>query len=129
MQFFCDAKLISPKLFNQLKQVLTCKIEQSETSKEREYLYQLQLMYLLAFRLFQECVWMNPWPNLAEVICPGWYGIMIHKEIVNIRINLRNNVYRKLKSQNAKRQLDLNAVMLDAIISIGSAAYKAMYYA
>jgi hypothetical protein len=48
---FCDAKLISPKLFNQLKQVLTLKIEQSETSKEREYLYQLQLMYLLAFRL------------------------------------------------------------------------------
>ena len=115
---FCDAKLISPKLFNQLKQVLTLKIEQSETSKEREYLYQLQLMYLLAFRLGMRLNEIRGL-TLAEVICPELiWNHDTQGKIVNIRINLRNNVYRKLKSQNAKRQLDLNAVMLDAELAL-----------
>lgn len=75
---FCDAKLISPKLFNQLKQVLTLKIEQSETSKEREYLYQLQLMYLLAFRLGMRLNEIRGLTSLRSFVLS--YGIMIHKE-------------------------------------------------
>ena len=115
---FCHAKLISPKLFNQLKQVLSLKIEKCQTTKEQAYLFQLQLMYLLAFRLGMRLNEIRGL-TLAEVICPEliWRNDTLTKP-VQIRFNLRNNVYRKLKSQNAKRQLDLNAVMLDEELAL-----------
>jgi hypothetical protein len=39
-------------------------------------------------------------------------GKIQHNQDIQIRITLKNNVYRRLKSQNANRQLDLNAVLL-----------------
>ncbi|MFW2054534.1 site-specific integrase [Acinetobacter baumannii] len=110
---FCQAKLISPRLFNQFKQRLIKKIETLSTEKEKVHLRLLLLMYVLAYRLgcrLNEirCL------TLGEIICPQllWRDDPLHAEVA-IRISLKNNVYRRLKSQNAQRQLDLNAVLLD----------------
>jgi integrase len=110
---FCQAKLISPRLFNQFKQRVIQKIETCSTEKEKVHLRLLLLMYVLAYRLgcrLNEirCL------TLGEIICPQllWKDDPLHSEVA-IRISLKNNVYRRLKSQNAQRQLDLNAVLLD----------------
>lgn len=70
-------------------------------------------MYVLAYRLgcrLNEIRGLT----LGEIICPQlrWKDDPLNQTVA-IRIILRNNVYRRLKSQNAKRQLDLNAVLLD----------------
>lgn len=108
----CHARLISPQLFNQLKQQLMLKISTCLTLQEREYMQQLQLMYLLAYRLGLR---LNEIRGLtfAEIICPELiWKKMQHNQDIQIKIILKNNVYRRLKSQNAHRQLDLNAVLL-----------------
>lgn len=110
---FCKAKLISPRLFIQLKQRVIQKIEACSTEKEKVYLRLLLLMYLLAYRLgcrLNEIRGLT----LGEVICPQllWKDDPCNQTVA-IRITLKNNVYRRLKSQNAQRQLDLNAVLLD----------------
>ena len=110
---FCQAKLISPQLFNQLKQRVIQKIEACSTEKEKVHLRLLLLMYVLAYRLgcrLNEIRGLT----LSEIICPE----LLWKEdprnqAVAIRIILKNNIYRRLKSQNAQRQFDLNAVLLD----------------
>ena len=108
----CHAKLVSPQIFNQLKQKLMLKINACSTLQEQEYMQQLQLMYLLAYRLGLR---LNEIRGLtfAEIICPEliWKNSQ-HNQDIQIRITLKNNVYRRLKSQNANRQLDLNAVLL-----------------
>lgn len=108
----CHAKLVSPQIFNQLKKQLMLKISACSTLQEREYIHQLQLMYLLAYRLGLR---LNEIRGLtfAEIICPEfiWKNSQ-HNQDIQIRIILKNNVYRRLKSQNANRQLDLNAVLL-----------------
>lgn len=108
----CHAKLVSPQIFNQLKQQLMLKISACSTLQEQEYMHQLQLMYLLAYRLGLR---LNEIRGLtfAEIICPEliWKNPQ-HNQDIQIRIILKNNVYRRLKSQNANRQLDLNAVLL-----------------
>lgn len=110
---FCQTKLISPQLFNQLKQRVIQKIEASSTEKEKVHLRLLLLMYVLAYRLGCR---LNEIRGLTmgEIICPQllWKDDPLHQE-VSIRIILKNNLYRRLKSQNAQRQLDLNAVLLD----------------
>lgn len=70
-------------------------------------------MYILAYRLgcrLNEIRGLT----LGEIICPQllWKDDP-GNQTVAIRITLKNNVYRRLKSQNAQRQLDLNAVLLD----------------
>ena len=110
---FCQAKLISPQLFIQLKKRVIQKIEACSTEKEKVYLQLLLLMYLLAYRLgcrLNEIRGLT----LGEIICPQllWKDDP-GNQTVAIRITLKNNVYRRLKSQNAQRQLDLNAVLLD----------------
>jgi integrase/uncharacterized protein (DUF302 family) len=109
----CQAKLISPQLFNQLKQRISHKIETSSTEEEKVYLRLLLLMYVLAYRLgcrLNEIRGLT----LGEIICPEllWKDDP-RNQAVAIRISLKNNIYRRLKSQNAQRQLDLNAVLLD----------------
>lgn len=108
----CHAKLVSPSLFSQFMQQLRLQMQQCATVQEQEVLYQLQLMYLLAYRLGLR---LNEVRGLTfnELICPE----LIWKdnptgESVQIHISLRNNIYRRLKSKNAQRQLDLNAVFL-----------------
>lgn len=110
---FCQAKHISPQLFNQLKQRVIQKIEACSTEKEKVYLRLLLLMYVLTYRLgcrLNEIRGLT----LGEIICPQlrWKDDPLNQTVA-IRVILRNNVYRRLKSQNAKRQLDLNAVLLD----------------
>ena len=110
---FCQAKLISPQLFIQLKKRVIQKIEACSTQKEKVHLQLLLLMYLLAYRLgcrLNEIRGLT----LSEIICPQllWKDDP-GNQTVAIRITLKNNVYRRLKSQNAQRQLDLNAVLLD----------------
>ena len=110
---FCQAKLISPQLFIQLKKRVIQKIEACSTEKEKVHLQLLLLMYLLAYRLgcrLNEIRGLT----LGEIICPQllWKDDP-GNQTVAIRITLKNNVYRRLKSQNAQRQLDLNAVLLD----------------
>ena len=110
---FCQAKLISPQLFIQLKKRVIQKIEACSTQKEKVHLQLLLLMYLLAYRLgcrLNEIRGLT----LGEIICPQllWKDDP-GNQTVAIRITLKNNVYRRLKSQNAQRQLDLNAVLLD----------------
>lgn len=108
----CHAKLVSPSLFNQFLQQLKLQISKCKTVQEQQTLYQLQLMYLLAYRLGLR---LNEVRGLTlnEIICPE----LIWKEnptgeSVQIHISLRNNIYRRLKTKNAQRQLDLNAVLL-----------------
>ena len=110
---FCQAKLISPQLFIQLKKTVIQKIEACSTQKEKVHLQLLLLMYILAYRLgcrLNEIRGLT----LGEIICPQllWKDDP-GNQTVAIRITLKNNVYRRLKSQNAQRQLDLNAVLLD----------------
>ena len=110
---FCQAKLISPQLFIQLKKRVIQKIEACSTQKEKVHLQLLLLMYILAYRLgcrLNEIRGLT----LGEIICPQllWKDDP-GNQTVAIRITLKNNVYRRLKSQNAQRQLDLNAVLLD----------------
>lgn len=110
---FCQAKIVSPQLFIRLKQSVIHKIEACATQKEKVYLRLLLLMYILAYRLGCRLNEIREL-TLGEIICPQ----LLWKEdprnqTVAIRIILRNNVYRRLKSQNAQRQLDLNAVLLD----------------
>lgn len=110
---FCQAKLISPQLFIQLKKTVIQKIEACSTQKEKVHLQLLLLMYILAYRLgcrLNEIQGLT----LGEIICPQllWKDDP-GNQTVAIRITLKNNVYRRLKSQNAQRQLDLNAVLLD----------------
>lgn len=77
----CHARLISPQLFNQLKQQLMVKISTCLTLQEREYMQQLQLMYLLAYRLGLR---LNEIRGLtfAEIICPE----LIRKKCNTIKI-------------------------------------------
>jgi integrase len=110
---FCQAKIISPQLFIQLKKTVIQKIEACSTQKEKVHLQLLLLMYILAYRLgcrLNEIRGLT----LGEIICPQllWKDDP-GNQTVAIRITLKNNVYRRLKSQNAQRQLDLNAVLLD----------------
>lgn len=110
---FCQAKLISPQLFIQLKKTVIQKIDACSTQKEKVHLQLLLLMYILAYRLgcrLNEIRGLT----LGEIICPQllWKDDP-GNQTVAIRITLKNNVYRRLKSQNAQRQLDLNAVLLD----------------
>lgn len=108
----CQAKLVSPQIFNQLKQQMMFKISACSTLQEREYMQQLQLMYLLAYRLGLRLNEIRGL-TLAEIVCPEliWKKKQENQNI-KIRIILKNNVFRRLKSKNAHRQLDLNAVLL-----------------
>ena len=107
----CQAKWITPRLWSELKQQLMLRIEGASSPRESRELKQLMAMYILAYRLGLRlnevrCL------TLSELICPEvlWKGVQADP-LPRMKIILRNHVYRRLKSHNAKRQLDLNLML------------------
>lgn len=106
----CDAKLVSPHHWHELKKQLMVKIQDVTTLQEKRYLQQLMVMYILAYRLGLRLNEVRGL-SLAEIIAPELLWKDINQNI-EISLILKHNPYRRLKSENAKRQLHLNLVLL-----------------
>ena len=106
----CDAKLVSPRQWHELKKQLMFKIQDVTTLQEKRYLQQLMVMYILAYRLGLRLNEVRGL-SLAEIIAPELLWKDINQNI-EISLILKHNPYRRLKSENAKRQLHLNLVLL-----------------
>jgi integrase len=106
----CDAKLVSPRQWHELKRQLMVKIQDVSTLQEKRYLQQLIVMYILAYRLGLRLNEVRGL-SLGEIIAPEllWKDI---NQSIEISLILKHNPYRRLKSENAKRQLHLNLVLL-----------------
>lgn len=105
----CHAKLISPQLWHQFKQKLLLQLDTATTLQDKRYLQQLLGMCILAYRLGLRLNEVRGL-SLAEIISPELMWKDLAQQI-RVKITLKNNSYRRLKSANAKRQLDLNLVL------------------
>ncbi|AUX88075.1 tyrosine-type recombinase/integrase [Acinetobacter baumannii] len=109
----CNARLVSPSLFGKLLEQLESLSQEPTASEWGDHLSCLKLMYLLSYRTGLRlnevrCL------KIQDVICPE----LLFKDgkssiFNNITLHIRDNSYRRLKSQSANRQIPLKIALSD----------------
>ena len=109
----CNARLVSPSLFGKLLEQLERLSQEPTASEWGDHLNCLKLMYLLSYRTGLRlnevrCL------KIQDVICPE----LLFKDgkssiFNNITLHIRDNSYRRLKSQSANRQIPLKIALSD----------------
>ena len=109
----CNARLVSPSLFGKLLEQLESLSQEPTASEWGDHLSCLKLMYLLSYRTGLRlnevrCL------KIQYVICPE----LLFKDgkssiFNNITLHIRDNSYRRLKSQSANRQIPLKIALSD----------------
>ena len=109
----CNARLVSPSLFGKLLEQLESLSQEPTASEWVDHLSCLKLMYLMSYRTGLRlnevrCL------KIQDVICPE----LLFKDgkssiFNNITLHIRDNSYRRLKSQSANRQIPLKIALSD----------------
>ena len=109
----CNAHLVSPSLFGKLLEQLENLSQEPTASEWGDHLSCLKLMYLLSYRTGLRlnevrCL------KIQDVICPELLFREGKSSIFNnITLHIRDNPYRRLKSQSANRQIPLKIALSD----------------
>ncbi|MEB5477548.1 tyrosine-type recombinase/integrase [Acinetobacter pollinis] len=107
----CNARLVSPLLFSKLIEKLERLSQEPKALEWSDHLSCLKLMYLLSYRTGLRlnevrCL------KVQDIICPE----LLYKDdknaiFNNITLHVRDNSYRRLKTQSANRQIPLKIAL------------------
>ena len=107
----CNARLVSPLLFGKLLEKLESLSQEPTALEWVDHLTCLKLMYLMSYRTGLRlnevrCL------KIQDIICPE----LLFKDgkssiFNNITLHIRDNSYRRLKTQSANRQLPLKIAL------------------
>lgn len=107
----CNARLVSPLLFGKLLEKLESLSQEPTASEWVDHLSCLKLMYLLSYRSGLRlnevrCL------KMQDIICPELLFKDGNSSIFNnITLHIRDNSYRRLKTQSANRQIPLKIAL------------------